>query len=547
MSSAIAAIRAIGRVERVDPRWVITRHVAGRSMRLAIIWGAVFGLFVFATVKAFVLGYPTLASRLELAQSLQSFAVMLGRPYHPETVAGFTSWRLLVAITVIGSIWGLLTSTGLLRGEEEAGRWEVLLAGQTTKRRATAQALAGLGIALLVMFLVIALITLAAGRSPGARFSTGGSVLFSVAMVSGAAMFLAVGALASQLSATRSQAATLSALVLGVSYVVRMIADSKSSLGWMRWMSPIGWVEELRPLRDPQLLALVPMVALVAVCAILTVILAGRRDLNASILRDEESRVSEARWLTGPTSLALRLSRPSALAWLLGIAGWAAMFGYLARSFATILSSSPAISAALRKFGVRGMTEGYLGIAFFLFILVIAGMAASQVSAIRDEEASSRLDNLLVRPVSRAAWLVSRFLISLSLIVFAGIAAGFFTWAGAASQRIGVSLTKMIEAGLNAAVPGIFVLGAGLLVLGLRPRRASMLTYGIVVWSFLANMLGSLIKGSSWLRDSSVFSHVPLLPAAKSDWGSAAVVVSLGLIAAAIGVVAFGRRDIEYE
>lgn len=529
------------------PRWVITGHVARRAMRVAIIWGAVFGLFVFATVKAFVIGYPTLADRLELAQSLRPFTVLLGLPRHAETIAGLTSWRLTVAITIIGSIWGLLTSTGLLRGEEESGRWELLLAGQTTRRRATAQALLGLGIALLAMFLVTAAITVVAGRTPGARFSTGGSLLFAVAMLSGGAMFLSVGALTSQISATRSQAATIAAAVLGASYVVRMIADSRVSLGWLRWMSPIGWVEELRPLRDTQPIALVPIVAMVVVCSALAVLLAGRRDLGASILRETQGRLSEARWLVGPVGLALRLSRPSAIAWIAGIAFLGVMFGYLSRSFATILGSSAAISSMLGKIGIRKVSEGYLGIVFFMVIILIAVMAANQVAAIRDEEASGRLDNLLVRPVRRSTWLAGRFLISLSLIVLAGIASGFFTWVGAASQRAGIALPRLIEAGLNASVPGVFVLGVGVLALGLRPRRAALLAYCIVAWSFLANMLGSLVKGSRWLLDSSVFSHVPLMPAAGSDWDSAGVVALLGLVAGVIGIMAFVRRDIEYE
>ena len=46
---------------------------------------------------------------------------------------------------LLGAVWGLLTSTRLLRGEEDGGRWELLLAGRTTRRRAAAQALAGLG------------------------------------------------------------------------------------------------------------------------------------------------------------------------------------------------------------------------------------------------------------------------------------------------------------------------------------------------------------------------------------------------------------------
>ncbi len=38
-------------------------------------------------------------------------------------------------LMVLGAVWGLLTATRLLRGEEDAGRWELLLAGQTTRER----------------------------------------------------------------------------------------------------------------------------------------------------------------------------------------------------------------------------------------------------------------------------------------------------------------------------------------------------------------------------------------------------------------------------
>ena len=40
--------------------------------------------------------------------------------------------------------FGLLTATRLMRREEDSGRWELLLAGQTTRRRAAVQAVAGL-------------------------------------------------------------------------------------------------------------------------------------------------------------------------------------------------------------------------------------------------------------------------------------------------------------------------------------------------------------------------------------------------------------------
>jgi len=542
----LAGVRGRTRAAVGNPRWAIAAHVFRRSRRWALIWGGVFGLYVLATVRAFMAAYPTLTARVQLAHSLQPFSMLLGLPRHAETVAGFASWRILTATILIGGIWGLLTSTGLLRGEEDAGRWELLLVGQTTRRWAAGQALLGLGASLGVMFVTTALLTLAAGGIPGTHFGFFGSVLFAASMVSGAAMFLAIGALASQLRATRGEAATLAAVVLGAAWVVRMIADSSPGLGWMRWLSPMGWIEELHPLQEAQPLALVPIVALALGCAGLSVVLAGRRDLNASVLPEHEAGEANARLLVGPISLALRVSGPVALGWLAGIVGYAAMEGAITRSATTLLATSPAIAATLGRLGVRRATEGYLGMAFFFDAVLVAVVAAGQIAAIRDEEASGRLDNLLVRPVTRARWLAGRIGVSFSVLVLAGLGAGLFTWLGAVSQHVNEPLWKLLEAGVNATIPGVFVLGAGVLIFGLRPRLSPAVSYGIVAWSFLVDLIGSLIKGADWLRDSSLFTHMALAPAANPDWGTAAGIVLLGAAAAGIGAVRFSRRDIEY-
>jgi ABC-2 type transport system permease protein len=533
-------------VDHGDPRWAIAAFVFRRSRRWALIWGVIFGLYVLATIRAFMAAYPTLASRVAVVHSLQPFAMLLGQPRHAETVAGFAVWRVLTAMILIGGIWGLLTSTGLMRGEEDAGRWEVLLAGQTTRRRAAAQALLGLGQALALMFVVTAVLSIAAGSIPGAHFGFFGSVLFAAAMVSGAAIFLAIGALASQLRSTRGGAVTLGAIVLGASWVVRMIADSGPTFGWVRWLTPMGWIEEVHPLQDPQPLALVLIVAFVLACAGLTVALAERRDLNASVIPERPGRPGNARWLVGPLGLAVRISQPAALGWLAGIVGMAAVMGALARSSTNLLASSPAIVATLGKFGVRTATEGFLGFALFFIAVLIAVLAASQIAAISDEEGSGRLDNLLVRPVTRVGWLAGRAGVSLSILLLGGLGAGFFTWLGALSQHVNEPLLKLLEAGVNATIPAIFTLGAGVLVLGLRPRLSAASTYGIVAWSFLVDLLGSFIKGADWLRDSSLFTHMVLAPGASPDWGTNLIIVALGAIAAVLGALAFQRRDVAY-
>jgi polyether ionophore transport system permease protein len=123
---------------------------------------------------------------------------------------------------------------------------------------------------------------------------------------------------------------------------------------------------------------------------------------------------------------------------------------------------------------------------------------------------------------------------------------GFATWVGTESQHTGVPLSKLLEAGINASIPALFVAGAGVLVLGLVPRFVSAATYGIIGYSFVVNLVGSLVKGQDWIKNSSLFTHMKLAPAVKPDWGEASVVMLVGLAAAMIGAAVFVRRDIEY-
>ena len=99
-----------------------------------------------------------------------------------------------MTLMILGAVWGLLTSTRLLRGEEEGGRWELLLAGQTTRRGAVVQAFAGLGSGVLVLWALAAVITILVGLDSKVNIAAGPALYFALAMVATAVMFLAVGA-----------------------------------------------------------------------------------------------------------------------------------------------------------------------------------------------------------------------------------------------------------------------------------------------------------------------------------------------------------------
>jgi len=92
---------------------------------------------------------------------------------------------------------------------------------------------------------------------------------------------------------------------------------------------------------------------------------------------------------------------------------------------------------------------------------------------------------------------------------------------------------------------GIFVLGIGTLVHGLAPRYATAVAYGLVAWSFLIEIIGAGLGASRWLLDTSVIHHIARAPAAAVSWDSDAVLVAIGVAAAAIGALTFARRDLK--
>jgi ABC-2 type transport system permease protein len=128
--------------------------------------------------------------------------------------------------------------------------------------------------------------------------------------------------------------------------------------------------------------------------------------------------------------------------------------------------------------------------------------------------------------------------------VLASVIAGVAAWLGAVSQHADVGLGELVEAGLNVVPPAVFVLGVGGLVFGLWPRVAIGAVYGLVVWSFVVETFAAVFDSNQWLRDTSPLMHIAPAPAADPNWTAAAWLVGLGLLAAAAGVAAFGRRDL---
>ncbi len=458
---------------------------AKRAGRPGALWGLLFGASAAGSAISYTSAFPTAISRAQLALSFQgntAWAALFGPLRRLDTVAGYTAYKSGMFLVILGAIWGLLVATRLLRGEEDAGRWELFLSGQTTRAGAALQAAIGLAVGLVALWVPTALLSVAAGASSKVNIGLGASLFFATSAVAGAAMFMAIGLFVGQLAATRRDANLIGACVLAASYLIRMAADSDAGLAWLRWVSPIGWIEELRPLTGSRPFAFLPIVVLVAVLVVLAIRIAGRRDLGASALASRDTSKPRTLLLGGQAGLTVRLTRPVIAAWVVALIVTGLVFGLVAQ----------AAGAALR--GWR--------------------------------------------------WLAVRLGVGLGLVVVASVLAGLAAWVGAVSQHADVGLGELLKAGLNVVPPAVFVLGIGGLTFSVWPRGAIGVTYGLVVWSFFVETIAGVFDSNHWLRDTSPLLHISPVPAAEPNWTAAAWLVGLGVVAGLAGIAAFRRRDL---
>jgi ABC-2 type transport system permease protein len=529
-------------------RRVVAVTTAKRAGKQGALWGIVFGGTIAASASAYPGLFPTAASRTAMARTFEgntAWAALFGPLRRLDTVAGYTAYKTGMTVIILGAIWGLLVATRVLRGDEDAGRWELFLSGRTTRERAAAQAALGLGVGWVAAWSATFLLTAATGASAKVGIGVGSSLFFVTALLSAAAVFMAVGMFVSEIAATRRDANLIGAGVLAAAYLIRMVADSDPAIGWLRWASPIGWIEQMQPLTGSRPLAFAIVVVAVAVLVGASVRIANTRDLGASALGSRDAAAPRTLLLGGQAGLTIRLTRPVIIAWLAALTVTGFVFGLVAQAAGTALRGAQGLEEAIRRLG--GTSSGaasYLGFVFLVAAALVAIAVAGQIAAARNEEAAGHLDNLLVRPVARWRWLGVRLVVALALVVVASVLAGVAAWVGAASQHADVSLGQLVGAGLNVVPPALFVLGIGGLAFGVWPRGAIGIAYGLVVWSFLVEALSAAVNSNHWFRDTSPMLHIAPVPAADPNWTAAAWLVGLGAFAALLGMAAFARRDV---
>jgi ABC-2 type transport system permease protein len=541
-----AALQEVARASSTHTGLTAARSLARRAFRDArvrvISFGCLFTLVAYAQPLAYRHAYPTVSSRLLFAHSFaENKAVRLfyGVPYNLLTVAGYSAWRVGGTLAIFAAVFGLLAAVRALRAEEDTGRMELVLAGPVGRRTAFLSAMAAIAGGVVILGLAEWAGLLLAG------LPANGSAELALATASVVAVFVGVGAVMSQLAPTRRVALELGGAVVGLFLMLRVIADTSSGAGWLRWATPLGWAEEVRPFTGARPVVLLLPVVAAGLLLVAAARIAATRDIGTGILPARDSSRPRLWLLSSTTTQTLRSERGSLIVWLGSVGAFAYVDGVIAKS-----TSSAGISKSLQreaaKLGSGSIITptGYLAFVFIFYVLVVSLFMCAQIGAARHEEADGRLETLLSLPLGRHRWLAGRLLLATSAAVVISLAAGVLSWAGAESGGVSISLPRMLEAGANCLPAALLFLAIAALAYAVVPRASAGIAYGLVTVAFLWNLFGSVLGAPRWLVDLTPFEHVGLVPVEAFRAGDAATMLAIAAVSAFAALWMFRRRDL---
>lgn len=471
-----------------------------------------------------------------VAQANPAFTALNGAVQDLTTLGGRVVYEVYVYALIAAGLMSFLLVVRHTRGEEEAGRTELLRAGMVGTYAQPAAALT-----------VVALLNVAVGAVTAIgliafELPTAGSLVFGAGMVAVGLVFAALGALTSQVAENGRTAGGLAGTALGAAYALRAAGDVGNET--LTWLSPIGWAQPAHPYGDNVWWPLLLATGVAGVLVAMTFWLVDRRDVGAGLMPVRGGPAEASPTLSSPLGLAVRLQRWIAVAWAGGMAFLGAIYGSIGQDVEELLESTPELADAFLAQGGGTPTESYFAVVGTMIGVIAAGYVVQALSRLRTEEDDGRAELLLGAPVSRWAWAGSHVLVVAVGSVVVMVAAGLGTGAVHAVRSGDAAWVPELVVAMLVQVPAVWVIaGIALLLFGFVPRL-SLLAWFVVAGAFVVGFFADIFRLPDWAVDVSPFSHVPQVPAADPTVTGVAALIGLAVLLGLAGLVGLRRRDI---
>lgn len=466
---------------------------------------------------------------------------LFGEPVALDDPGGFAVWRTGTVLAVLLGVWALLAATRITRGEEDAGRWDLLLAGRQPLATVVARHLAVVVAATAGAGMAVAGALIAAGAAPA------GAVLHGAGLALVGAFFTAAGGLAAQLFPTRAGASGAAVALLGSCLLMRMVGDGIAALGWLLWLSPFGLIGLTRPYGES---SAVPLFVLAVAAGVLFAgagFVAARRDILGGWLAGAAGRAPRL-WLLGsvPGFAVRRTLRPLA-GWCAGVGAYYLLIGLVTVSMTGFLTDNPLFAdlAARAGFAALGSVTGAVATLFSLLAIPAGVLVAVRMAALAAAEINRQLTLLYSGLVSRMRLLAAEAATAFgAAVVLTAVAAGA-TWLGTTAVGADLSLGDALAGTLNVLPIVMLCLGSAVLALGWAPHAVAGVGTLPAVGGFLLKVIADTAGAPAWVGTLSPFAHLAAVPHAPVNWSAAGVMAAIAALLAAIGAAGYRRRDLD--
>jgi ABC-2 type transport system permease protein len=531
MTAASFAVRT-GGTRQLAGTATLLRFALRRDRVMIPVWVAVDALMVLSMPNTLKGLYGTQAQRDDLLHQMttnSSLRALVG-PVFDDSLGALTAWRVGVYAGALAAVMSLLVVVRHTRDEEESGRQELVSSGMVGRRAPLTAGLLAAAVANGVLALLVA----------GGMAAHGGTGAVALGLgIAGVGMvFATMTAIVAQLTESARLARGLTAAVLGAAFVLRAAGDSATDDGSsvLTWLSPIGWLENLRPYAGERWWVLLLFAAAALIQGVIAYELAGRRDLGMSFLPTRPGPATGRLGTAG--ALARRLQRGGVLGWSVGFFLAGVVYGGLTDGAADLVGDNDNAREIFERMGGKsGITDSFLASMVGMLGLVAALYVVASVLRLHGEETSGRAEPLLANAVSRMRWAAGHLTVAFGGSVLIMLLAGLGFAAGYGKEVGPIMGACLVQ------VAAVWVIGgAAVLLYGVAPRLAPA-AWGVAGAVLLIGWVGPALDVPQAVLDVSPFGHLPKLPGGSMQWPPVLVLLALAVVLTAAGLAGLRRRD----
>lgn len=533
-----AEVRASDVVDRHPvSRWLLWRLMARHDRVLVPVWLAVLVLTCYASAAATPALYRSDVSRTAAAAAINAspgIVALYGPILDVTSVGELAMTKMTVLYAVLVSVMVLFVVRRHTRGDEEAGRSE-LLGAAAVRATTPMRAAVAYGSAVSVLLGIAVALANIAGGLPVA-----GSVAFGAAWAGTGLVAVGITALSCQLSASPRTCAAIASMAFGVLFVLRAVGDGTSA-SWLSWLSPYGWNTQLRAYSGTRWAVLVLYVVLGFGLMAAADHVRRSRDLGAGLIEERPGRSDGSQWLRDITALGLRVHRLMLIGWTVVIFAVGVVFGAIIPGFDAFDTGD--VKDMLARVGGTGTFRDVMVAAVISMVaLVVTCFGIAVISHAGTDEREGRTDQVLAVATSRAR----------AFTTVVAIAIGGSTWLLAVSGvALAVGLRGGGEAGFMrivasslAQAPAVWLVTALGVVCFAWSSRWAVLGWAVVVVAATLGQIGALLDLPQLVIDLSPYTHSPKMPHESFQPLPAVVLTAITVALLAVAWARYRTRDI---